>query len=194
MRGEFPYEQAAEPATVAGWRCRTCRSFWPSERNDRAEHVARYCCAKDMPCDCGGRCVPHHTACQACLDRMAAEEWAARPAVEWNGEFPIAIHDDDRYFFDAESLLEYLRGDLDGTTGRRVEDFRWTTCRPNKPRYFDIDDFLCDDLASDEIVDSSDINKVVNDWIKANVPTMYYGTGERISIESMRRWLPELEQ
>ena len=51
------YEESAEVVTVTGWSCKTCKRWWADD-----EHMARWCCASDMACDCGKR--PGTEACR----------------------------------------------------------------------------------------------------------------------------------
>ena len=70
-----PYEQAAEKVTdIEGWVCKKCRQFWAKD-----EHMARYCCAGDLPCEtngCDRRVKKHDFAyCKPCLTKRDLERY-----------------------------------------------------------------------------------------------------------------------
>ncbi len=180
----LPFEEAAEIATLTGWVCKTCRRYYgpsdhPLSAGHGAEHMARWCCASSLPCSCGGRITESYTICDACREKKTTERWLALPELAWDGDFPICIWDSDTYFFDIETLEQYADDLL--ADGGKVEDIRLSPCRKNKPREFEVNDYLSDDLAEDDDLDGEDIDKIVNDWIAANVPALYFATGERLS-------------
>ena len=57
------YEDAAHKVIRVGWACKRCDRFHGDN-----EHLARWCCASDLPCrECGGRNTNKaYTCCQAC--------------------------------------------------------------------------------------------------------------------------------
>lgn len=181
-RPEIHYKDAAEVVTVTGWACKTCGRYW-----GRDEHMARYCCATSMLCECGQRHDKGWTKCRACRDKVDFDRWFAKPAIEWDGEFPVATWDSDHYFFDEDSLLEHIYDhfgeDMD------TEDWsgiRLTTCRPTVTPSFDMNEFLCDNLPEDSELDADEINKTVNDWIAAQGVISWEPTGQRLDTESVK--------
>ncbi len=177
MANTLPYEEAAEHReNISGWCCKTCRRFWGGD-----EHMARYCCAKDLPCQCGGRTEPHWVRCQACRDKAGDAKYFAAPEVDWDGETPLCSWADDRYFFDADDLCNWM--DEHELTPETV---RLELCERAKPREFEMCDFLSDDLPEDCDLDEAEINRVVNEWIIANVQPLWHGCGKRVSEASVR--------
>ncbi|SEK41625.1 hypothetical protein SAMN05216604_1031, partial [Pseudomonas agarici] len=62
---------------------------------------------------------------------------------EWGGE-PLVIFDGDEYFFDEDSLRDYLiDNDID------LADLQLCICEPNMPCQIDPCDVFCDDLPED---------------------------------------------
>lgn len=174
-------EDSAEQRTVTGWACKHCGRFWGSE-----ERMARYCCATDFPCECGGRRPKHYIRCDDCQRRQEAAKWAAKPEIKWNGEFPIGLWDSDRYFFDADELFGYL-DEFDGEES--IDDLRLTSCQETIGREFEMSEHLQDCLAEDQELDDEEINRVVNAWIAEHKPKTYEMTGERLSIASVKKAL-----
>ncbi len=173
------YEDAAEQCTVTGWRCLKCRRFYGDD-----EHMARWCCGnKDQPCECGGRIHGSYVRCQACQDKARDEQWAKIPKVEWDGESPVCVFDDDKYFFGGAEEVLYWLDDRE----IKVEDARLVICEQASLREFEICEFLSDDLPEDGAdFSGADIDKIVNDWIAANVRPLWYPTGNAVSVESLK--------
>lgn len=180
---QFSYEDAAERKSgIEGWVCKTCHRFWGEDK-----HMAHWCCAKDLPCKCGKRIVGSWTACKDCRDANDEAKWAAKPEVEWDGEFPLAIWDDDKFFWNEEEVYEWLADDVDDEDLADFDplDFKWTTTRERKPREFDGSDYFTDYLHEDDDTDFSELEKFVDQWAKDHIPTMHEATGQRISRVSL---------
>lgn len=183
-------EDAAEPCTVAAWRCKVCGRVWLDER------AARYCHATDYACACGRRRPKAYIHCKECERRRRAAIWYAKPEVEWDGEFPIGTWDNDRYFWDADQLLEYLHDDDDDAADNaaderdiEIESLRLTSCQEVPPRDFAMNDYLSDSLGEDRELDTAEIDRTVNEWIQKQRPLSYQMTGQRLSLTSLRKHL-----
>lgn len=165
----LPYEEGAEHRTgLSGWVCKTCRRFFGEE-----EHLARYCCAKDRPCQtegCKNRTPSAgYIICDSCQETNRLKRWLALPEVAWDGETPLCLDDDDRYFFDADQLADYLADEE-----VKLEDLRLVICEKERPPRFDMTDFLCDHIPEDMDIDNpEEIEQAVEDWIKAHVPDIW---------------------
>lgn len=179
------YEDAAERRTVEGWVCKKCGRLY-EERFHDAEHMARWCCATELPCDCGGRNdCKSYTCCQACRDKHDDERFAAMEEVDWDGETPVCTWGSDKFFFDAESITDWIDDDEE----RSLEKLQLVLCKKHKPREFEVGEFLCDDLGeegSDALGPTVEIDAIVNKWIAENAPTMWDPTNKRISLASLK--------
>lgn len=177
----FPNEEAAEYKTgISGWVCKNCRRFYGEE-----ERVARYCCEKDHACDtdgCAGRAEKSYIYCDPCNKKRDLERWLAFKEVEWDGKTPLCLDDGDHFFFSPEELDEYLEEE-----GLDVKDVRIVVCEECEPPSFEMYDFLQDHLAEGMEAEAhwADIDKKVNDWIKENVPTVWFGGKTRPSAASV---------
>jgi hypothetical protein len=91
----------------------------------------------------------------------------------------------DTYFWTLDDLLEHL--ETDTPTREQLDELRLIICVPKKPRYFDLNDFLCDDLPDDcdPPGDWKAIEKVVNDYIKDNSPLCWHEGRYRVSVDSL---------
>lgn len=194
------YEDAAEPVTVAGWQCVRCKRFFFEESS------ARWCCHTDGPCkECGGRNLnKSYRCCQACREKHEDARWhelLATKAVAWDGETPLCMYQDDKFFFSPDEVEEYLHdqnGDLEeGDPPRKLEDLQLCLCEASEPNEFELADFLSDHLPEDyEGGDHGfdEIDKVVNDFIKSLAPLSYYGTNTPVTLESLRKFVSEEPQ
>lgn len=179
---KLPYEEAAEQVTLTGWACKTCGHFW---RKD--EHMARYCCAKDMACECGARIRKSEGSCWGCRSRDKAVLWhklVAEKSVAWDGKTPLSLWDDDQFFWTPEDLADYL--EVSGE--RSLEELRLVLCVENKPPYFNLADFLQDTTYEDfdDQGEFADIEKPVNDFLQGKRPWSWYGSDKPVTAESVR--------
>lgn len=183
------YEDSAERLTVTGWCCKTCRRFWGED-----EHMARYCCANDRPCECGGRVEPHWACCKDCRRKQRDASWAALPRVEWDGETPLCVWDDDRYFFSQDDVVYYAESLMD--KGVDPLSIRLVLCEPAAPPNFDMTDFLQDVLPDDSDAPAGyeAVEKTVNDWIKSKSPLSWFASDKAVSEESLRQMFAGIER
>ena len=136
------YEEAAERRTVEGWVCKTCRRWWADD-----EHMARWCCSTDQPCECGGRRSKHYTICDPCREKCEAERWEKRERRPYDGGF-LYSETLSRYFDDADDAADYAAGE-----DISYEDMRLVLCDKQFPHEIDGDDFYVDDLPEDCALD-----------------------------------------
>ena len=193
-----PYELGAKEITVTGWACVNCGKFYANLPN--AEHFASYCCATSLPCACGGRREKRRTCCSLCQQKKDTERWYAKPAVQWDGQYPIALAGDDRFFFSADELTDYLAwGEFDDDTlqqsdiaiSRRLEYLRIVSCQANGGRHFSMAEYLEDEVDPeyDWSYDSEEIDAAVNAWIAKHAPFSFYSTNVRLDLDSIRKHL-----
>lgn len=183
--GTLTNEEAAERLTnIAGWICKTCRTFYGDQAG--AERAARYCCEKDHACDlegCPNRAEKPYIYCKPCRDKKDRERWLALPEVEWDGETPLVLHDDDTYFFSADDLQEYL--DEHGLT---LEQVQLVVAVPEEKPQFDMSEHLSDYLPEGmemECAEDTKINAVVNRWIEKHAPDVWVPGATRPTLASM---------
>lgn len=194
---QVKYEEAAEIIQCEGWQCKRCKRFWGVD-----EHHARWCCATDLPCECGGRILEkHYTHCGECRTKKDSAKWFElyAKAESWDGEtWPLYSDTMDRMYWDYE-LIDEIEAqisevsdevrdilDLPAVSAETIiPQLRLRFCTPNEGRHFEMNEFLCDDLAEDETLEADDIDKIVNDWITARAPLSWSGNGVPVRIESV---------
>ena len=187
------WEDAAEEATVTGWVCKKCHRWYGY--GESGERSARYCCHTDAPCGtpgCTERKGKPYVLCDKCRRHKDNEQWAALPRVEWDGVTPLCLWNGDEYFFDADSLGEYIV-----ESGLSVREVRVVLCEPDPGRTFDMEEFLQDHLPGEDghfPHDCTEINKIVNDWIDEHAPYCWWGRGKAISVESILAAVGEDEE
>ena len=198
------YEDNAGPATiitpkgtVQGWACLTCnRVFASSAETD--QHIARYCCATDLPCGeegCTGRAEKPYTCCGACLEKKHATRYAALAEAEWDGETPLVTFDGDQYFYDEDGLLDYCADE-----DVKIADLRLVICQPVGLPEFDVFEFLSGYLYEDCDVEDfaappQEIDKSVDDWIQKHAPKSWEAGKTRPTIASLpKEETPESEK
>jgi hypothetical protein len=183
------YEDAAEIVTgISGWVCKTCRRYWAED-----EHMARYCCSTEMPCEtkgCAGRRRTHGIIyCDACSAKQDEARWKAIPEVKWDGKTPLVLHDDDTYFFDSDSLRDYLE-----EQDIKLEDLRVVICEEVGKPSFEMRDLLEDYLPDGLDCDSTEkINAVVERWIDKHVPTVWTSSNARPTLASLKEYVEVVE-
>lgn len=165
------------------WFCGKCNRIW----GPKDQHMASWCCCTHMLCKCGNEHEKGWTCCDSCRAKKSAEKWHAKPEVIWDGEWPIALHDSDKYFFDESDLLDYLHNELvEGTTVDDLE-IRLTSCRPNTPRHFEINEWCCDLLGEDdhEVSDSESINERINAIIGEIGIVSFSANSDRLNVRDV---------
>ncbi len=141
------------------WYCGKCHRIWgPTD-----QHMASWCCCTHMICKCGQEHSKNYTCCDDCRANKRTTAWYAKPEKDWDGSFPIALEDGDEYFFDESDLLDYL-SEYEGTYQDIIDNVWLTTCRPVRPNYFDVSEWLCDDLpeGSDGPPNAKSIDERIN--------------------------------
>ncbi len=187
---KLPYEESAEYLTnIKGWVCKVCKRYFGEN-----EHLARFCCATDMPCDCGNRKEKHYSMCSSCRNKLADEKYLNREAKVWDGVKMIYSEATDKYFFDVDSILEYLYDceeyeeyeeceNFTKLIQKQAIDLKLVICEPVKKPYFDMQEFLEDALPEDYDLDCDDINRIVNKWIEDQGTLAWYPGKYRLLVE-----------
>lgn len=198
----LPWEQASMTVLIVptdsgggdrvklGYACKTCGRFYGV--NDKSsDNAARYCCAVDRPCQtkgCASRVSRGHTYCEPCRTARETARWYARPEKDWDGEAALCLYDGDKYFFDANDVLDYLE-DGDEEIDRKLEDLRLEICRRTKPKAFCLADHYDDDMPEGVDFNTDEIDKVVNEYLNKRFPEVWEPTVYRASLASLKKYL-----
>ncbi len=128
----YASEEAAKFVTnISGW-VDTNGRFWGMD-----EHMARWSGCTHITCECGNEYTKGWTCCESCRDTHKLERFNKLEKKVWDGETPICLFDSDEYFFDYDSLLEYVEeGDIE------LKNMRFQLCKPIPMNTLDKDYFL----------------------------------------------------
>lgn len=131
--------EAASLQTVTGWVARGGQ-FW-----DNDEHMARYVGSTHKVCsvDSGHGVVERNYCCEKCRATKLQAKFDAMARADWDGTTPLVVFDSDTYFFDEDSVRDWL---LDNDIA--LEDAQLVICKPNMACEFD-GDCWSDDLPED---------------------------------------------
>ncbi|HCM62070.1 MAG TPA: hypothetical protein DIT05_05925 [Morganella sp. (in: Bacteria)] len=163
--------EAASIQTVTGWVDRDGR-FWGDN-----EYQARWCGCTHIICEKHPEEPPFikNYGCPKCCTENHNATFEKMPKIEWDGETPLVLFNDDKYFFDADSLRDYCEeNNVD------VSELQLVICTPNYPRQQDPNDIFCDDLPEDGEVSEElylafeALNKVI-----ANHPPLSWSPGDK---------------
>jgi hypothetical protein len=94
-------DEAAQQVTITGWKG---GGFFYG--ND--ERSARYAGCTHRKCETCENITPKSRIyCETCQSKRDRERYEKLPLVEWDGETPLVIFRDDRYFFDADDFFDW---------------------------------------------------------------------------------------
>lgn len=150
--------EAASIQTVTGWVSATGH-FWGGD-----ERMARFDGATHQKCEKN----PDHPVysinayCNECRNETMQDKFEALPRRDWDGETPLCIYDGENYFFDAQSIRDYL---IDNEI--ELVDAKLVFCTPQRASEIDPNEHFADDLPEDgevsaELADAFDVlNEVI---------------------------------
>lgn len=131
--------------------------------------------------DCGTEFEKRYTyqrKCNLCLMLDKVEKYNNLELVEWDGETPLAIYDDDVYFFDYESIEEYCE-----ENEVIMSELMLVVCNKSTFRTLDYDYFM-DDTHEDWEPSTEFETKVkeFNEWLEQQDTNTYFPTNKRVTI------------
>ncbi|WP_446744278.1 hypothetical protein [Silvibacterium acidisoli] len=129
-------EAATYRTDVKGWVSSKGRFFGTDER------TARYDGSTERTCDGCGAIYPTQSYCSACQHRRRQDKFNSFPVEKWDGETPLVIFDDDRFFFDEDDLMDYMADSED------PRSLQLCKCKPGYLRQIEPGDWA-DDLPED---------------------------------------------
>ena len=75
-------------------------------------------------CESCGNNISKHSYCRPCYESKNSERYLKKEFKEWDGKTPLVIYNSDEYFFDADSVLDYIEENEE-------EDLQLMICEPN---------------------------------------------------------------
>ena len=81
--------------------------------------------------------------------------------------------------------MDYI-AEMECTPEETVNELRLSSCHPNKPRYFDINDWCSDDLPEDEeIRDAKGIDEEINAILQGIGILSYSSNNDRLNVSQV---------
>ena len=128
-------------------------------------------------CECGNIMRTYQMKCDSCSHVSTRDKYNKLKHMDWDGETPLCLYDDDKYFFSEDEVYDYLEDlnyDVEEEDKTKLEDLMLVICIPNhlpQIEYFSLcDDILPDDadyperLISSEIqIKLEEINKLISE-------------------------------
>lgn len=154
----FDSPHAAERSTATGWRSRHGRFF---EDGPQSENMARYDgCTHTLCRECGAPVEKPYLLCPVHRGMKEKERFSKCEKKEWDGETPLVIFGDDRYFFDSGDLIEYC---LDNDVA--PDNLMLIICEPNYAR--GISSEIWEDILPDVGDLPQELENAINDFNNA---------------------------
>ena|ERR1700760_225989 len=107
---------------IEGWVSSNGQFFGNGKR---AEELARYAGSTHHKCECGGIARNGLIRCEDCGRKHADKVYKKLPYKEWDYKTPVCLYDVDEYFFDENSLIDYLYDN-----GLNGGDVQLVLCKP----------------------------------------------------------------
>lgn len=161
-------EAAIYRTDIKGWVSANGLFYGDGESGERA---ARYDGATHRKCEECTVVIKNrsYTVCDSCLRKRRQIKYNNMPFKEWDGGTPLVLFDDDKYFFDEESILDYAED-----CEMKPEGLMLVICEPNHYGFIS-DDYWEDVLPEDGEVDDALRKKVdeLNEFIKTLPPASW---------------------
>lgn len=169
----YDSDEAATAKTLTVWVSSGGRNFLN-------EHSARYDGSTHTRCECGKLTRKPCTKCEQCKEKAAEEKFQKLPFKEWDFETPVYSKRYDKYFFDEESIIDFIFEELEDEEDK---DLRLLLCIPQN--YHELDGSYWEDILpedgeiDDRLQKAIDaLNEVVHklpvaSWIPSKTRTEY---------------------
>lgn len=187
----IPYETNAEIRTIEGWCCKTCGKYWG--KGESGERAAKYCCCTDRACErCGTARTrdKYYLLCAGCssLDRIERFEKLEKKPYDGSA---VVLWDSDQYFFDEESLRDWL-SELEAD---ERDGARFVFAERKKPGWaHSVSELLADELYEDADFDTREIDKQIEEWVAAHAPDVYWPTNVAVAAESIAELFRSIDE
>lgn len=161
-------EQLIEQVNIDVWKVSDKKYFLTKE--SAIDHVIT-----NKKCECGNLMNKYNSKCYNCLNVDRKEEnekkYIRKPFQEWDGETPLCLYNDDKFFFSEDEVFDYLvENNL--TQG----EIQLCICSPNNPPQIDYYVF-CEDIMPENVDDIRDLAPEImkkidelNEFIKTQKP------------------------
>jgi hypothetical protein len=133
-------------------------------------------------CDCGvefEKSYTHQRRCEDCDFKKDAENFSKLPLVEWDGETPLVIWGDDRYFFSEDDIDEYCEENEISKDQLKLE-----ICKETSFGEVNVSELFMDELHEDWDYpkELAELEDQLNKWLKNNSTNTWVGAGKRVQL------------
>ena len=183
-------EAATYKTDIKGWVSRDGLFYGDTPTSEQG---ARWSGCTHQTCECGKPYPKGRVRCDSCQAKIDTEKYYSLPLVEWDETVPVFEFQDDRCFFDRESVLEYMWELLEDAKENGWEpEVQLVIGEPHYLRQLRYDDW-CDDLADDAELpeDVEEAIDVFNKVIAEQSPSYWTAGKERIDVDALWEELKE---
>jgi len=152
--------------------------------NDKS--LAEYTLAIARKCEKCGKPTEgmSYILCPSCTSVKKRERYEELQEIEWDGETPLCLFQDDTYFFHLDEIQDYC----DENEIEDIQELMLVLCEPNKPRAFSIydllDDVLPEDTGADEYSGALELEDKVNEWLNSHIFS-WVESNKRVAIKEL---------
>ena len=142
-------ETAKFVTNISGWVDRNGRFFGENE------DMARYSGATHKVCEKCGTINKINSYCSPCHEMKRIEKYNSLEKRQWDGKLPLYSDSHDEYFFDDDSLYDYIE-----ERELSIEDLQLRLCKPQPMNTVD-EDYFSEEMHEDfevpkEVVEAID--------------------------------------
>lgn len=152
-----------------------------------SECSARWSGCTHQVCACGTVHEKSRSICDKCISKQRNERYLSMPVVEWDESTPVCVFDDDRYFFDVDSLLDWMADLKETTEAEGAKPWvQLVVCTPHHLGIIDRDHW-CDDLAEDGDLPDEVAQKLeeLNDAISRAPVVSWFPGKTRVDVDAL---------
>ena len=170
---------------IKGWVSRTGQFYGDGPG---AERGARWAGCTHEVCPCGNTHDKSRIICDSCYAKKQTEKYYSLPVVDWDETTPVCEFQNDKFFFDVESLLDEMYWQLEEAKKRQEEpEMQIVLCEPHYLHLLDGDEWSDDipdegDGLSEEVGAAID---ALNAVLKTQGPSCWYPGKVRINMEPL---------
>jgi hypothetical protein len=102
-------------------------------------------------CECGNLMKRYQMKCDSCSFVSTRDKYNKLRHMDWDGETPLCLFDDDVFFFSEDEIYDYIENldyNADDEDKTKVEDLMLVICTPNHAPEIDYLE-LCEDILPD---------------------------------------------
>ncbi len=177
-------EAATFRTDIKGWVSRDGQFYGDDPGSERG---ARWSGCTHQTCECGTVHEKSSTACPVCISKARDEKYYALPMVDWDETTPICVFDDDRYFFNVDSVLDWMtelksEADKEGA----MAEVQLVLCTPLHLHQLE-EDVWADELPEDGELPEEVAQKLaeLNEAIKRAPVVSWWAGKTRINVDAL---------